>query len=205
MGHRVYRVFPYVLLCIVLITGCASTPVADSDALGPRTRIAVLEFRDESRYTYGKQRQDTSAERAMEQALGQRNSVLLIKREVWKLRVDENEIPANTQDDVIARAVLIGQTVDAEVVIVGTITRFTVNSDTTPSPSGGTRSEYSATAYLRAQVIDVASSAILFEKTASGSATGKGMTFGVIREKHLLDDALKKATSALARKIVKQL
>ncbi|MBD3308429.1 hypothetical protein GF339_18500 [candidate division KSB3 bacterium] len=201
--HLLLRLTVY-LIGASLIVGCAAAP-ADPPPSGPRIRMTIAAFEDQSHYSYGKQRQDASAEEALESALEQESRVLLIRSNAWRLLVDEAALEQQAEGDPIQKARLIAGQVEADAVIIGEITRINVRSDTDDSPIGGTRIEHSAAVDLQARVIDPANAQILLEESAYGSVTKTGRVFSVSQEQRLVKEAIERATRSLARKIVSQL
>ena len=206
------------LLCIaatfLLIVGCVATnvPVTNSAAEPPSKHIIVVEFSDKSNYTYGRLRYDAS--KFMEHALAQTGKVLVTTREQWEPKLQGTNIAERTFTDDIEKAVAIGKLAGADIVIIGTIYRFVVDVDDTESPMLSRRYEYSATAKVRAQVIDVASSQIIVSTNAIGSAdkfttrffrAGSSVAVDAVNERTLLKQSLKDATRNLSYNIVKKL
>lgn len=208
------RIYNFFVLCtivgLMLISGCAATNVAHVPE-GPAKNMLVLDFKDESSYTYGRIRYDAS--QLMEQALAQRENVHLITRETWKPLMVENTLNELSEANMLEKAVELGKIAGADFVIIGKIYRFVVNSDIVDKPLSRRQREYSATAYVNAQVIDVAQSQIILREKALGTADKTAPriftrgSFGVnaINERSLLNQSLREAIRSLSYKIVRQI
>ena len=207
MKQQFFFLLFFITASLALIMGCATTAVDSEKTMttsGPKQRIAVLEFKDESTYTYGR-RPRFDATEFMEQALASSGRFTVIPRKEWKQIRDTTTLPEQTETDVIQQAVRFGKTIGADLVFLGVIYNFNVENEAIAGSTFSMQYEHSSTAHTKASVIDVASGQVIFKQNVTGSATRRTAMTAMAYEDIIIRESLKDAARQLSSKIAKQI
>ncbi len=192
-----------IIVSAAVICGCTAGREIQVNPMVAPQRVLVAAFSDASSYSYGRTRYDASV--FLEQALSRTGQVTVIPRQEWQAKID-----TITRDDAIG----IGKTMGADVVIIGKIVDFHVDHEYNPdAPLLSQRHEYNVVTHVRADVIEVANAQLLSTEKATGTAEKRTTRFfragpisvDAVRERPLLNEALRDAARQLAYDIVHQL
>ncbi len=204
-----------VFITSIFLVSCTSREVSIKEnanpndtkqLIGPKKRVAVVNFKVES--VYGKRRLGNVSSDILISVLQNTGRFILVERERLSAIIDEQKLSMSGLVDT-STAVSIGSLAGADAIITGSVTKFGVNITSSDVLLGDSKTQ-TANAEVSVRLIDIATGTVVTAETGEGKAVksyssfmGIGSTGGY--DEALEGDALKAAIMNVVEKIVQSM
>lgn len=160
------------LLSLILAAGCGPQVKIAPPSVGPRLRVAVIEF--ENKTTYG-QRLGTAAADVLVTELGKTDRFILIERAKLSKLLEEQKLGMTGIVDP-ATAAQMGKVLGAAAIVTGAVSEFGVQQRSSDMLITESKKQI-ARAVVDVRIINVETSQILYAESGTGEVTSKTGTF----------------------------